>query len=190
MSLSEFDGKLLDECLSRSPRSWDDFVDRFLGLVIHVVHHTAQARSVRLSAVDQEDLVADVFLEIVKDDFALLRRFRREASLATYLTVIARRIVVHQLLKRKSATSLSDLVDPSAMDSGQVSDHPEQRLENQEEVARLLDHLEGTEADIVRLYHLEGQSYRQISNAMGVPENSIGPTLSRARKKRRRQSTV
>ena len=39
--------------------------------------------------------------------------------------------------------------------------------------------LTGPEADVVRLYHLEGKSYREISSAIGIPENSIGPTLSR-----------
>ena len=42
------------------------------------------------------------------------------------------------------------------------------------------------EADVVRLYHLEGKSYYEISMAMGMPENSIGPLLSRAREKLRR----
>ena len=37
------------------------------------------------------------------------------------------------------------------------------------------------DAAIVRQFHLEGRTYREISSTLGVPENSIGPTLSRAR---------
>jgi RNA polymerase sigma-70 factor (ECF subfamily) len=48
--------------------------------------------------------------------------------------------------------------------------------------------LNGQEADVVRMYHLEGKSYQEISSSMGVPENSVGPTLSRAREKLRRAS--
>jgi RNA polymerase sigma-70 factor (ECF subfamily) len=48
-----------------------------------------------------------------------------------------------------------------------------------------MDNLTGPEAEVVRLYHLEGKSYREISSAIGIPENSIGPTLSRARAKLR-----
>lgn len=36
------------------------------------------------------------------------------------------------------------------------------------------------EADVIRQFHLEGKSYREISASLGIPENSIGPTLSRA----------
>ena len=190
MSLSEFDRKLLDRCLSRSPRSWEDFVDRFLGLVLHVVTHTAQSRSLRLRIEDQDDLVAEVFLAIVKDDLAVLKRFRGQSSLATYLTVVARRVAVHGLLKRKTVTSLNDLTGKSAMDDAKVRTGPEQHVANHDEVERLLGILHGPEAQVVRMYHLEGKSYREISKDTGIPENSIGPTLSRARDKMRQQDAT
>ena len=43
----------------------------------------------------------------------------------------------------------------------------------------------GTEAQVVRMYHLEGKNYYEISVAVGLSENSIGPMLSRARNKMR-----
>lgn len=181
MALSEIDRNLLDRCLSRKPRAWEDFVDRFLGLVVHVINHTAQCRSIRISREDCDDLAAEVFLAVVRDDFAALRTFRGDSSLATYLTVIARRVVTAQLLKNKGAASSL----AAAQEATARADEP-QRISDREEVERLLDELEGAEADIVRRFHLEGQTYREISAGTGVPENSIGPTLSRARDKMRR----
>ena len=60
MALSEIDRSLLARCLHGKPRAWEDFVDRFMGLVIHVVNHTARARSVRLSIADRDDLGGSV----------------------------------------------------------------------------------------------------------------------------------
>jgi RNA polymerase sigma-70 factor (ECF subfamily) len=37
----------------------------------------------------------------------------------------------------------------------------------------------------VRMYHLEGKTYQEISMQVGMAENSIGPILSRARDKLR-----
>jgi RNA polymerase sigma-70 factor (ECF subfamily) len=179
VALSEIDRNLLARCLSRKPRAWEDFVDRFMGLVIHVVNHSAQSRSIRLSADDREDLAAEVFLALVHDDFAVLRHFRGESSLATYLTVVARRVVVHHLLRRKSAVRLDEAVAAQAANA-------EQRMIDRDEVERLLEELQGTEAEVVRMFHLEGKSYQEISSAIGMPENSIGPTLSRARQKLRK----
>ncbi|MCR4413161.1 MAG: sigma-70 family RNA polymerase sigma factor, partial [Thermoguttaceae bacterium] len=103
MGLSEIDRTLLERCLARKPRAWEDFVDRFMGLVMHVVQHSSQARSIRLTSEDRDDLCAEVFLSLVKDNFAILRHFRGQSSLATYLTVVARRIVVKELLQRRPA---------------------------------------------------------------------------------------
>lgn len=185
MALSDIDRDLLQRCLARGPQAWEDFVDRFLGLVIHVVNHTAQSRSIRLSPQDREDLAAEVFLAIVQDDFGIMRRFRGESSLATYLTVISRRVVVRELLKRKnSTTSLAEVAD-RAQPKATHRPAPEERISNRDEVERLLGALQGAEADVIRMYHLEGKSYQEISSSMGMPENSVGPTLSRARAKMR-----
>lgn len=194
MTLSEIDRNLLERCLARKPRSWEDFVDRFLGLVIHVINHAAQCRSIRLSDADRDDLSSEVMFAIVKDDFAVLRHFRGESSLATYLTVISRRVIVRKLLDRKSATSLRIEVSESAdvhsshVEAVRHQNSAEERMSNQEEVEHLLEGLNHSEQRVVRLYHLEGKSYQEISAQVGMPENSVGPTLTRARTKMRRSS--
>lgn len=194
MSLSEVDRQLLDRCLEGSPRAWEDFVDRFLGLVLHVVHHTAQGRSIGLTAEQRDDLVADVFLVLVERDYAALRRFQRNCSLATYLTVIARRTIVRRLLSRGfAATAAAAFAGPTivaadpALVAASAANGPnhETRIEDRDQVEQLLARLEPHEADVVRMYHLEGKSYGEISQSVGMPENSVGPVLSRARAKLR-----
>ena len=112
----------------------------------------------------------------------MLRNFRRQSSLATYLTVIARRVVVRSLLGKKSASRLAHTAPQVAAVGAGVSSDGERRVEDREEVERLLEELDGPEAEVVRMYHLEGKSYQEISSAVGMPENSVGPTLSRAHK--------
>jgi RNA polymerase sigma-70 factor (ECF subfamily) len=98
VALSEIDRNLLERCLARKQGAWEGFVDRFMGLVIHVINHTSHCRSVLLSTSDRDDLVAEVMLAIIDNDFAVLRQFRGKSSLATYLTVISRRVVVKKLM--------------------------------------------------------------------------------------------
>lgn len=183
MALSEIDRTLLQRCLARKPRAWEDFVDRFMGLVVHVVNHSVQSRSLRLSPEDREDLVAQVFLTIVKDDLSVLRHFRGESSLATYLTVIARRVVVADLLRQRAHQKHNGSQHHPEM--AMVGAEAEQRVSNREEVERMMADLDSAEANVLRMYHLEGKSYQEISSAVGMPENSVGPTLSRARHKMR-----
>jgi RNA polymerase sigma-70 factor (ECF subfamily) len=186
VALSEIDRNLLDRCLNRKPRAWEDFVDRFMGLVQHVIHHTGQARSMRLTPHDRDDLSAEVFLAVIRNDFAVLRNFRGQSSLATYLTVVARRVVVRDLLARGPGGKLSVPTHrmPQAVPDPHLS--AEQKAIDREEVEHMLGGLQGNEALVVRMYHLEGKSYHEISTTVGMPENSIGPILSRARDKLRR----
>ncbi len=187
MALSEIDRILLERCLADQSRSWEDFVDRFMGLVMHVINHTAQCRSILLSASDREDLASEVMLTIVNNDYAVLRQFRGKSSLATYLTVIARRVVVRKMLEKQLPTALSTVAEQSLAD-GEID--AESRMTNQEEVERLLSQLEDSEANVIRMYHLEGKTYQEISRITGMPTNSVGPMLSRIRTRLRGQSHV
>ncbi len=181
LSLSEVDRQLLQRCLDEAPRAWEDFVDRFLGLVTHVANHVALTRGESIDAATRDDLVADVFLAIVADDFAVLHRFRRNCSLATYLTVISRRVIVRRLvMMRRGSAASPGLARSSAQ--------PTPRIENQEEVQKLMHRLDPQEANVVRMYHLEGKTYEEIGQVVGMSANSIGPMLSRARDKMRNGS--
>lgn len=184
MALLPNDRRLLERCLANESRSWEEFVDRFTGLVLHVVDHTAAGQSFPLTLQDREDLVAEVFMAIIANDFRVMRQFRGESSLATYLTVISRRVVTRSLLERTSElVSATTLHEMRRSSQPAVSAMAEKRISDRDEVERIMGRLDGPEADVVRLYHLEGKSYREISVQTGVPENSIGPTLSRARTK-------
>lgn len=184
VALTDIDRDLLKRCLSEETGGWKDFVDRFIGLFIHVVNHTAQARSVRVTPEDIDDLCAEVFLALVANDYAALRQFRGQSSLATYLTVVSRRVVAREMARRRMAEALGHVsAHQAALDFAQADRRDASRVDNREEVERMLEGLGGTEAQIVMQYHLEGRSYREISSGLGVPENSIGPTLSRARAK-------
>lgn len=183
------DRDLLKRCLNKDPGSWNDFVDRFLSLIYHAIGYTAHLRSVRLSPEDVEDIAAEVLLKIVASNFKLLREFRGQASLATYLTVIARRICIHELARRVQVKDAIRRGESRIME-GEPDDAPaaQKGLERLEEVDRLLKKLSGREREIVRLYYLEGRTYEEISTETDVPVNTIGAVLSRARKKLRELS--
>ena len=186
MALTNLDRDLLRRCLARHPGAWNDFVDRYLGLVYHVIHHTAHLRSTPLGPEDVEDLAAEVLLQIVARDYAVLREFRGASSLATYLTVIARRICVQELAKRSAAREVQPAGDQALAEVESHQPNGAVGLESLEEVERLLAKLPAKEREVVRLYYIEGRNYEEISTELNLPVNSIGPVLSRARKKLRK----
>ena len=182
MALTAHDRELLRRCLHHEPGAWNDFVDRFLGLVYHVIQHTAHLRSFDLRPEDTEDVASQVLLEIVDNDYAVLRQFRGKCSLATYLTVIARRTSVREMARRAAAKD-ADIKAGKHVVVPAENSRPHVGLESLEEVAKLLRQLPAKERSVVKLYYLEGRSYEEISSLLDIPVNSIGPVLTRARKK-------
>jgi RNA polymerase sigma-70 factor (ECF subfamily) len=187
VALTTLDRDLLKRCLHKEPGAWNDFVDRFLGLIYHVIHHTAHLRSMPLRPEDTEDLAAEVLLQLVNNDYAILRQFKGQSSLATYLTVIARRVCVHEMARRAVVRD----IQPKADGHRPIEEQPEEApqaasgLEMLEEVGKLLEKLPARERKVVRLFYIEGRGYEEIATELNIPVNSIGPILSRAKKKMR-----
>jgi RNA polymerase sigma-70 factor (ECF subfamily) len=188
VALTPPDRDLLKRCLQHEPGAWNDFVDKFLGLVYHVIHHTSHLRSVPLRPEDVEDLAAEILLQLVAKDYNVLREFRGKSSLSTYLTVVARRICVQELSRRSAAREVQPRPEgqlEKAEAEAEEGPQPGVGLETLEEVAKLLRKLPARERQVVRLHYLEGRTYEEIATELSMPINSIGPILSRARKKLR-----
>jgi RNA polymerase sigma-70 factor (ECF subfamily) len=174
------DLRLLRACLGSSPGCWDEFVGRFAGLFMHVVDRTCGQRQQQLAAADRDDLVAEILVEIIRNDAAVLRAFAGRSSLPSYLTVIARRVAVRTICRSPGKVAAVALGDEPA------DRRDEERLAvDRDEIEALLGRLDESEARIVRLHHLEERSYGEISRLTGLPIGSIGPALSKAREKMR-----
>jgi len=184
--LRDIDKQLIDRCLRKEPGAWNDFVDRYMGLIYHVIHHVSHARSTVLTAPDIEDIAAEIFLGIVDDDYGVLRRFKGSSSLPTYLTVVARRICVNEVVKRHRESELGHTHAHRAGLSHDDGSGEAESIASAEEVERMLENLPEREAEVIRLYHLRYLNYRQIGKQLGIAENSVGPILAKARQRLRR----
>ncbi len=95
------DGERLRRLLEHDPRGWKEFVERFTA----TIQKTVTLVLARRGAHDPElvlDIVQEVFVKLIKDDFRLLRKFDSSRSApATYLSVIARSSTLDELKKRR-----------------------------------------------------------------------------------------
>jgi RNA polymerase sigma-70 factor (ECF subfamily) len=172
-------------CAGGDDAAWDVFTNRFSPLFTHVAVRTAAQWRMPLGGSDRDDVVAETLLVCLRNDAAVLRGFAGKSTLPTYLAVIARRVAVRMLRARVETRRIStaDTVDVPAdpRHTQPTSDH----VADRDEVERLMTRLDEAEARLVRLHHLEGRSYGEISRLTGMPLGSIGPALSRAKVKMR-----
>jgi len=176
--LTSQDRELVRRCLHREAGAWNEFVDRYLGLVYHVINHTAHLRSYPIRPQEAEDIAATILMQVIDNDYAFFRQFRGKSSLSSYLTVVARRVCVQEVARRAGIKEVSSTAaaEPAAKPDAAP-------LESLEEVGKLLKKLPDKDRTVVRMYYLEGLTYEEISEELDVPVNSIGAILTRARKK-------
>jgi RNA polymerase sigma-70 factor (ECF subfamily) len=179
-ALTADDRRLVEACVAGEADAWEALVDRFGRLLAHVASRTARQRGLSLAAADREDLVAEVLVELLRNDAATLRGFAGRSSLSTYLAVIARRVAARRLGDVRPAGSRH------AAEARPRRPDDDARRAEREHVEALLAGLNDDEARLVRLHHIEQRSYGEISHLTGMPLGSIGPALSRARDKMRR----
>ena len=91
------DFEIFQNCLEEKPRSWENFVDRYMGLVFHVVDHVCQTRLPEIKPEQRVSLCETVFVAFRHNHCSILKQFRGANSPTGFLAVVARRIVLRHL---------------------------------------------------------------------------------------------
>ncbi len=182
MPLTNHDRKLLTDLLNGQSGAWKLFVDRYTPLVVQVIQHSAHSHSLKLNAADIEDLCADTMAELLVRDMAALRSFRGRCSLATYLGVIARRIVVRKLAEHRFSSAMGHVnAHQAAVDFASPENTSVRHLDHHDQVESLLSKLPPEPRQVAKWWFLDELSYNEIARRLGKPLNSIGPIISRLR---------
>ena len=179
---------LVEQMLRGDASAWQAFVHTHGRLVRSRVADVAMTfgRAGDDSAID--DATAEVFAALLTNDGAALRAFAGRSSLGTYVAVIATRSATRGFARRRLITNNSTHPELCESTEDESVASPVNQLihaEQQQRVHILLQQLPERQRDVVRLFHLQGQSYAQISERLSMPIGSIGPTLRRAETKLR-----
>ena len=74
-SFLEFDYSIVRACLNNERYSWEDFVDRFMDLTLHVIEHTAARRGKTIDEPEKIELCEAIFRAYRYNNYQLLREF-------------------------------------------------------------------------------------------------------------------
>ena len=182
---------LIDRLLSRQRPAWNEFAARYQRVILAQVQRTARQCQRQFHQADFEDVCAEVFAVLLSNDMAALRTFRGSSSLATWLTVIARRICLRHIDRRprESTTGRCDLqIDPVCHRDSKAWDilGGMIRSEESEQLGSSLDQLKQRDRELLNLFFEQRLSYREISQRLGISVNSVGPKIQRAQQRLRK----
>ncbi|MBI3855043.1 MAG: sigma-70 family RNA polymerase sigma factor [Planctomycetes bacterium] len=165
------DAVLVSRCLSREQGAWDAFLRRHASFVQAESRRQLLRYQGRAEPADVDDACQELFSLLVKDGARVLRQFRSESSLSTWLAHVARS-VCRQLSQRRRTFELSP-EEPVSLPPPEAALPPEG-------LAEALARLPARDQKLLRLFFSEGKKYREIAQALGISINSVGPLLARA----------
>lgn len=174
---------LLRRLVGNDPAAWRELVQTYSGLLLGLSRRTFRSYGWQCSDPDCEDVVAEVWRNLLEDDRRLLRRCRERGQFLPMLQALTRHRTVDVLRRRKLWTVRYEEEEMSVA-------QPEPDPVPAEELAALpeaLGTLSPKERRLVELFYLQEKAYREITLLTGVPLNSIGPTLARSLAKLRKR---
>lgn len=174
--------ELVTDAVGGSTAAWNTLITRFAPLV------TAMTRRYRLSPSDADDVAQTVWLRLVEH----LKDLREPLALPGWIRTTTR----NEALRVLSSGNRVEAVDPQSdtrLDSINGDDVATNLLltERRQAVHAGLAELRGTHRALLLLIFADPpMSQRQISQQLGIPTGSIGPTRGRTLKKLKNTSPL
>lgn len=178
----EADAEMVRAVLDGDATAYRGLVEKYQTRVYNMVYGMVRNRE------DARDITQESFVKA----FNNLKSFRLESSFYTWLYRIAMNLSIDFTRKRKRR-EISGFEEDIASrdDDGGIAevhnvDNPRKNLERKQLYDKIMESLDKLPADqkqVILLRELEGLSYKEISDVMGIPEGTVMSRLFYARKK-------
>jgi RNA polymerase sigma-70 factor (ECF subfamily) len=160
------DALLVARCREGEEGAWSELVERFSRYIFAIA-----TQGFRLSEADAED----VFQEAFARTYESLDKLRDDAAIRPWLAQLTRRLCVDRL-RQAARVSPSEDLEP-AVDEGDESvfDQLETAMSLRDSLSSLSDECQ----QVLDRFFARDQSYRMISEALGIPQGTIASRISR-----------
>ena len=173
---------LIELCIKKDMSAWDEFIKRYQDLVRKAAHY-------RLNKVlrnDADDIVQEVFFMIWKDN--KLSRLRDASRLEGWLTIVTINLAssfarasykrsIHEKLSDSKLAIIEDAIASSQPDPARFAEIKEEILCVEES----MNVLKKEEKVALELKLYDGQTQKEIADAMNIPANTAASLIHRAK---------
>lgn len=171
------DLELLDQVLASSERGWSELVRRFRALIYRCITKVTQRCAPRISAVDVDEIFADVLLNLLRDDMRKLRMYdpERGTKLSSWIGMISINSA-YDYLRSAGRRPLLDRLDGVVDPADAVERTPLDMLIEKERWDHLNEALTSfSERDrtFVELYYRDGLDPASIAAAMSISLKTV-----------------
>jgi len=167
--------QLIRSILEGDKKAFSELIDRYKRLVSHIVFKMIKSNE------DRQDLSQDVFIKVYQN----LEEFNEDCNLSSWIGRIAYNACLNHLGKKR-AELWDDISPVLSIDTLPNSDRLlDEQIATGDMANRLRDEISLMPAPYgvtIALYHLDGLTYEEIAEVMGMPDGTVKSYLFRARK--------
>ena len=182
---------LVQGCVSGNAEAWRALMKQYGALVAHAVRSTFFRVLKQADPNLVDDAVQAVWLSLCADQCRRLKGFEGNAALSTWLTVLSTRRALDFIRSEMRKGSMKHVhLDNEDRDLVKELQAPEDQEQfSMDELFILYEALERLPEDdrlILKMYYLDGLSYRSIAGVLKVAPNTVSSYILRARDKLKR----
>lgn len=176
-------------CAAGDAAAWARFVSEYGRLLAALSRRLLLRRTGRAADADVDEIVSRVFLALVKGERRLLKRYRPEFRLSTYLGVICRTEVGKHLRRKVHPTLSMDAEGAPDPPADPAAPSPLAALEEKERAAAVaslreaMSRLAPRDRLLLTLKFVDGLDYERIAEVLRVDRDSVGQLLHRAKER-------
>ena len=174
--------KLLKSLQAQGEQGWEEFIHYYEPMIMKVVSWTEYNFTPDI----QEDVRQNIYMHLRK----AIPRFRGDSSLAYYIKRIAKNECINEIRRqsrsRKHITfniqknpdhewEEGDYHDPDSMDAAQILMQVEQKAI----IHQMVKNMNTTCLESISLFYFEHKTYSEISEQLGISQNTVGSRLSK-----------
>lgn len=178
------DESLILACRRGDETAWENLIKRYQRLIYSIP---------RRAGLD-ESLSSEVFQNVFTHLVGKLDQIEHPERIQAWIVTTARRETWRIIRSQKELSAASSSLD----DGGQILEVPDNaplpdevllRMEQQHKIRSLVEAMDKRCRNLLELlfYRAEAPPYREVAEALGLPEGSVGPTRARCLEKLMRE---
>jgi len=172
-------GKLIEGCIRREEKAWEEFIKRFSGLLYYSARERLRRNGFLFGKGDVEDIVQAVFLEIWEK--GRLEEVRERKKITAWLSVVAQTRALNYMRQKKERLLRKEelyRIDNINVDVGEdKSEAIAGKLE------KLVEEFDDRDKLILKLNIIHGKTHKEIAGFMNIPINTVSTVMARKKKR-------
>jgi len=174
------DRKLVQKCIEGDVEAWNEFVERFSGLIYWAIKRKLNKHDSAYLQSEAEDIYQRIFASIWEKKSLI--GVSERGNIAPWLVVLASNFTI-DLIRRKRLEEgfLRNSFESEA--KSQYRDTPVLLKENKRLLEEAMKSLNGKEKSCLELNYIAGKKHREIAEIFNISINSVSTIIARAKDK-------